>query len=150
MHGLPVSGPKKKLLENLMSTAMTKAVGDKRGNGGSLVGSATSGANEAGRVRRALVADLRKCLVFDKKLKKPGSCKIMKAQYANCTPECFSALFPHAGPSKKVALTVAHLEVDRLAKELRYGSRVSCVEGSLSAKYGDDGTITVSGKYSLY
>lgn len=159
MHGVPVSGSKKKLFEALFDKAMKGLVGDKRGSSGALGGPAkTSGASEVGKVRRALVADLRKCLVFDKKLKRQGACKVMKAAYANCSIECFAALFPHAAAAagrggakqqRKCALEVAHLEVDRLAKDLRYGSRVACVEGSLSAKIDEAGTITVSGKYAL-
>ena len=49
----------------------------------------------------------------------------------------------------QVSLTVAQLGVDKIAKELRYNSRVSCVEGSLSAKIDAEGTITVLGKYEL-
>lgn len=45
---------------------------------------------------------------------------------------------------------MAQLGVGRLAKELRYGSRVSCVDGSLTAKIDDQGTIAVSGKYALF
>lgn len=148
-HGLPVSGSKKKLFEALRSKAMTDLVGDKRGAPGSLGSAKTSGAPEAAKVRRALVADLRKCLVFDKKLKKDGACKMLKATYAGCTPACFAALFPHANGKAQCALDVAHLEVDRLAKDLRYGSRVRCVEGSLKAKIDGAGTIAVSGKYAL-
>ena len=156
MHGVGVSGSKKKLFEALFNKAMKGLVGDKRGSSGALGGPAqTSGAAEAGKVRRALVADLRKCLVFDKKLKRPGACKVMKVAFANCSEECFAALFPHAAAGKggkqqrRCALEVAHLKVGRLSKGLRYGSRVACVEGSLSAKIDEAGTITVSGKYSL-
>ena len=41
---------------------------------------------DADKVRRALVADLRKGLVFDKKFKK-GANKMLSARYANCSAE---------------------------------------------------------------
>ena len=46
-------------------------------------------------------------------------------------------------------MTPAQLEVDRIGKNLRYGSSVDLVPGSLSAKIDADGTISMSGKYTL-
>lgn len=49
---------------------------------------------------------MRKCLVFDKKLKSGGK-KMLKASYANCSPALFAALFPHAGGKQKVLYRLA-------------------------------------------
>lgn len=49
---------------------------------------------------------MRKCLVFDKKLKSGGK-KVLKASYANCSPALFAALFPHAGGKQKVLYRLA-------------------------------------------
>jgi hypothetical protein len=156
MLGLPITGSKKKLFESLCTHARTAKAG-KPNRGLAPAGAAPgpalaadAGGKNVGKVRRALVADLRKCLVFDKKLKRPGACKMLKASYANCTPEIFAELFPQAGGKKKVTdVTPAQLQVDRIGKNLRYGSSVDLVPGSLSAKIDDDGTISMSGKYSL-
>ena len=63
----------------------------------------------------------------------------------------FQALFPHAAGKKKCALTLDHLQVDRLGKSLGYGFRsLEHVAGSLSAQFDDvAGTIKVTGKYTM-
>ena len=155
MHGLAITGSKKKLFDSLMRHALTLKYGNpNRGDPGqSAPTAAPLAVDEAGknvsRVRRALVADLRKCLVFDKKLKKHGACKMLKAKYSNCNPALFQALFPHASGKAKCSVSLENLGVDRIGKNLRYGSSVDLVPGSLSAKIDADGTISMSGKYSL-
>ena len=147
MHGIPVSGAKKKLLEALFTKALTSQYGDKRGNTGAASATAL-GAGSAATVRRALVADLRKGLVWDKKLKK-GANKMLKAAYANCDPALFQELFPHANGKAKCDVTCEHLQVDKIARGLRYGSSVALVPGSMKAKF-ENGTISISAKYSLF
>ena len=155
MHGIPITGSKRKLLDDLCKHALLVKNGDpKRGvaPGGAVSSGEKLKPDQAGRnvakVRRALVADLRKCLKFDKKLRNGGN-KMLKAQYANCTPELFTNLFPHAGTRKKCNVTTEQLQVDKIAKDLRYGSRVCLVPGSLSAKIDENGTISMSGKYGM-
>jgi hypothetical protein len=155
MHGLAITGSKKKLFDSLMKHALALKYGNP--NRGDLGQSAPptpalavdgAGKNVA-KVRRALVADLRKCLVFDKKLKKQGARKMLKAKYSNCTPALFQALFTHAAGKTKCSVSLQNLGVDRIGKNLRYGSSVDLVPSSLSAKIDADGTISMSGKYSL-
>ena len=151
MHGLPISGAKYKLFQSLTSHAQVLKCGKpNRGEAapGKAMAPLTTDEKTVLKVRKALIADLRKCLVFDKKLKKPGACKMLKAKYSNCTPELFQAIFPHAAGKKKCAVTLQQLGVDRIGKNLRYGSTIDAVPGSLSSKY-EDGVISMSGKYSL-
>jgi len=150
MHQLPVTGSKTKLLEALRKKSVQVVLGNpKRGQfvNGDAPGHKL-GANDAGKVRKALVADLRKCLVFDKKLKK-GSNKMMKAQYSNCSLELFATLFPHANGKKKCAVEPVQLQIDAIAKNLRYGGQMGLVAGSLNAKIDAEGNISLCGKYGL-
>ena len=157
MHGLPITGAKYKLVDSLCKAAGKAKFGNpSRGvPGEGATPTARLTASDAGKVRRALVADLRKGLVFDKKFKKnkwsPGSVKKrLSARYSNCTAEVFQALFPHSAGKKKCALQLEHLQIDRLGKSLRYGSCVEHVPGSLSAQFDEAaGTISISGKYTM-
>ena len=119
MHNLPVTGSKDKLLEALRKKSVQLVLGNpKRGQfvdgiappGGKLA------AKDVGKVRKALVADLRKCLVFDKKMKK-GANKLMRAKYNNCSVELFAVLFPHANGKKKCA--VEQLQVSPIDPQIR-------------------------------
>jgi len=103
-------------------------------------------------VRKALVADLRKGLNWDKKFKKTHNTvkKRLRAVYQNVGPDVFLTLFPHASRSKGAMvakLTVAQLGVDHIEKGMRYGGRLTAVEGTLSAKC-ESGEITVSRMYT--
>ena len=151
MHGLKMTGAKYKLVDSLVKLA-SKKPNVKRGevDPSTLVGAPPKlPAHGADRVRRALVADLRAGLVFDKKLKKGGN-KMFKAHYANCSTELFAALFPHAGSKRKCAVEIVRdLHIDRLGKGLRYGGSLEHVAGSLSAQIDDAGTISVGGKYTM-
>ena len=105
-------------------------------------------ATDAAKVRRALVADLRKGLVWDKKFKKGGA-KNVKAQYANCSAELFGALFPRSA-GKKASISLEDLQIDHLGRALRYGGSLDYVPGSLTAKFDEaSGTISISGKYGM-
>jgi hypothetical protein len=88
MHGLPITGAKYKLFDSLLKHARTTKFGNpKRGDFGQGTPPPPAlKANDADKVRRALVADLRKGLVFDKKFKK-GANKMLSAHYANCSAE---------------------------------------------------------------
>ena len=140
-QGLPITGAKYKLLASLVKHARARK--PDRGGGG---GAATTDAN---KVRRALVADLRKGLVWDKKMKKTHETvkKRLKASYANCGPAVFGDLFPAAGAKATAKISVADLQVDAIAKSMRYGGRLVAVDGSLTAKV-DAGTVTVTGMYT--
>lgn len=88
MHGLPITGAKYKLFDSLVKHARTTKFGNpKRGDyGQGTPPPAALKSGDADTVRRALVADLRKGLVFDKKFKK-GANKMLSAHYANCSAE---------------------------------------------------------------
>lgn len=88
MHGLPITGAKYKLFDSLLKHALATKFGNpKRGEFGEGTPPPPAlKANDTEKVRRALVADLRKGLVFDKKFKK-GANKMLSAQYANCSAE---------------------------------------------------------------
>lgn len=153
MHGLPVTGSKIKLFKSLVKKADDDVFGNpNRG----VYTAACPGpqkmvpASDSGKVRRALVADLRKAIVYDKKLKKGGN-KMLRASYGSCGVEVWDALFPHAAGKKRASLELSHLEVDRLGKNLRYGESLEVVPGSLVATHdAQANTISVSGKYSMF
>mmetsp|Transcript_26341 Transcript_26341/g.76802 ORF Transcript_26341/g.76802 Transcript_26341/m.76802 type:complete len:366 (-) Transcript_26341:256-1353(-) len=154
MHGLPISGSKQKLFQGLFKQALDLKYGN-ASRGVAPVGMAAgptlkaNGSGNADQVRRALVADLRRSISYDKKLKRPGARKMLKASYANCSPELFSELFPHAAGKKKCAVTLGQLEISSLSKSMRYGGSLDLVPGTLSAKIDENGTISMSGKYSI-
>ena len=91
-HGLKITGAKYKLFDSLLKHARATKFGNPdRGEFAEgrpqPVGRLKAGS--ADKVRRALVADLRKGLVFDKKFKfKKGVNKMLSARYANCSAEC--------------------------------------------------------------
>mmetsp|Transcript_34516 Transcript_34516/g.44501 ORF Transcript_34516/g.44501 Transcript_34516/m.44501 type:complete len:255 (+) Transcript_34516:156-920(+) len=154
--GLPKSGNKKVLLNRLIKYIKEKNYGNNRGSIGEIAKSQGMTAqnmkiSDVNKIRKALVADLRKCLVFDKKFKHDKiKSKQMKGSYSNCNLEIFAALFPRSAGKKKVSVTLADLEVPRLGKDLRYGSRLDHIEGSISAQINDQGCITISGKYEYF
>jgi len=147
-HGVPKTGAKYKLLQALEKHARSARNGNARGAVGE-GGVARVEAN-ADKVRKALVADLRKCLNWDKKMKRTDGTvkKRLSAKYEHCGPAVFDAIFPHAAGKKSAKLAVAQLGVDAIAKSMRYGGRLVAVDGSLSAKRDDAGTISVSGMYT--
>ena len=145
MHGLPVSASKTKLVDSLIKLA-TKKPATNRGE----VGGAKLEIESADKVRRALVADLRKGVVFDKKLKKKGANKMLRARFYNCAAELFGALFPHAAGKRKCKVDLTRdLKVGGIGKTLRYGGSLEHVRGSLSAAIDGSGTISVTGKYTM-
>lgn len=157
MNGLPVAGPHYALLERLMKHANSQQFRRQLEIvdglvAGHVVESAPTTplkATDATKVRRALVADLRKGLEWDKKFKRGGA-KMMKAEYANCSVELFEALFPHSAGKTKVALSLEHLQIESLGRPLRYGGTLEHVPGSLVAKLDEaNGTISVTGKYEM-
>eukprot|EP00316_Scyphosphaera_apsteinii_P009214 CAMPEP_0119303550 /NCGR_PEP_ID=MMETSP1333-20130426/4971_1 /TAXON_ID=418940 /ORGANISM="Scyphosphaera apsteinii, Strain RCC1455" /LENGTH=238 /DNA_ID=CAMNT_0007306259 /DNA_START=35 /DNA_END=751 /DNA_ORIENTATION=+ len=151
MHGLPITGSKTKLFQALLKHAKSQKLGNPS-RGVYVQGDAPAHgllkASDAGKVRRALVADLRKGLVFDKKLKR-GAKKMLKASYGSCSADLFKELFPHANGKKKVAVELAHLQIDSLGRPMRYNGSLELIPGSLSAQIDDVGTISVSGKYRM-
>lgn len=154
MHGLPKTGAKYKLLESLVKYSTTSSFrttanySPGSGDGGATP-QPTLKAQDAEKVRRALVSDLRKGLTWDKKFKR-GANKMLKAAHGNCTPELFAKLFPHSAGKKKVAVGLEHLQVESLGRTLRYGGSLECVPGTLSANFDDAaGTISVTGKYTM-
>lgn len=153
-YGLPVSGPKYKIVDRLQRHANSKQFGQEtqlaaKNDAGSPSPPALQ-PKDALKVRRALVADLRRGLVWDKKFKRGGA-KILKAQYAGCSKQLFTELFPHSAGKEKVALDLERdLQVGHLGRMLRYGGSLELQPGSLSAKFDAAvNTVTVSGKYTM-